>query len=313
MRERRAFAERTKVLKSNEAKRKFFLVYEGDKTEAIYFDAVNHLRSQIAINPLIELVPLMRSYSEQGWSNPQKILERLISEIEAEKAGNICCETLLNRIMDYFIEVGIDNSTSKKIIWNRLVTICKNHFEYAPEAVVANVPDTCKTIIEDLRKQFSLPGIVEDISTAIINDGIGFEDGFDKICLIVDRDRNSFTENQYDLVLSKCAEKKIGFFVTNPCFEFWLLLHFDEGRNLDMDKLRENPRVTASKRYVEAELKKLFPHYSKNAYDAGEFVKNVDIAIANEQAYCEDVNLLKDQVGSNVGKLITCLREDYRT
>lgn len=36
MRERRTFAERTKVLKSDEGKRKFFLVYEGASTEEIY-------------------------------------------------------------------------------------------------------------------------------------------------------------------------------------------------------------------------------------------------------------------------------------
>ena len=39
MRERRTFAERTKVLKSDEGKRKFFLVYEGASTEEIYFNA----------------------------------------------------------------------------------------------------------------------------------------------------------------------------------------------------------------------------------------------------------------------------------
>ena len=33
MRERRTFAERTKVLKSDEGKRKFYLVYEGASTE----------------------------------------------------------------------------------------------------------------------------------------------------------------------------------------------------------------------------------------------------------------------------------------
>lgn len=39
MRESRTFAERTKVLKSDEAIKKYFLVYEGKDTEVIYFDA----------------------------------------------------------------------------------------------------------------------------------------------------------------------------------------------------------------------------------------------------------------------------------
>lgn len=49
MREKRNFAKRSQVLQSNEARKKYFLVYEGSKTEEIYFDAVNRLRD----DPLI--------------------------------------------------------------------------------------------------------------------------------------------------------------------------------------------------------------------------------------------------------------------
>lgn len=64
MRESRTFAERTKVLKSDETIKKYFLIYEGTNTEMIYFDAVRSLREEIGINPLIELVPVIRSFSE---------------------------------------------------------------------------------------------------------------------------------------------------------------------------------------------------------------------------------------------------------
>lgn len=50
MREGRTFAERTKVLKSDEAIKKYFLVYEGSDTEVIYFDAIRFLREDIGIN-----------------------------------------------------------------------------------------------------------------------------------------------------------------------------------------------------------------------------------------------------------------------
>ena len=56
--------------------KKYFLVYEGKETEEIYFEGVNQNRSMIGINPLIELVPVVRSYSEEGWSNPKKIVDR---------------------------------------------------------------------------------------------------------------------------------------------------------------------------------------------------------------------------------------------
>lgn len=78
MREKKNFAQRSKVLASAEARKKYFLVYEGEETEQIYFDAVNEQIDSLGINPLIELVPVMRSYSEVGWSNPKKILDRVL-------------------------------------------------------------------------------------------------------------------------------------------------------------------------------------------------------------------------------------------
>lgn len=87
MRESRTFAERTRVLKSDETKKKYFLVFEGASTEIIYFRALENSRDDVEINPLIEFVPIIRSYSEDGWSNPKKILDRIISNLEEEETG----------------------------------------------------------------------------------------------------------------------------------------------------------------------------------------------------------------------------------
>lgn len=49
MREKRIFAERVTVLHSDEVRKKYFLVYEGEVTEVIYFDAVNNLKEVIGL------------------------------------------------------------------------------------------------------------------------------------------------------------------------------------------------------------------------------------------------------------------------
>lgn len=312
MRERRTFAERTKVLKTSEAKRKFFLVFEGAKTEGIYFDAVNKLRSQISIDPLIELVPLVRSYSESDWSNPEKIINRLIVDVEADITGEIPCEMVLNRIMDYFIESGILNSAriGKKVIWEQMVMISQKQFGYSLNGIVRDIREFCEGVLEYLYRKIDIPQIVDDISEIIMNGGLGYEDGYDKVCLVVDRDSGSFTEAQYDSVFAKCVERNIGLFVSNPCFEFWLLLHFDAVFSLDKEKLISNPKVTSSKRYTEHELTKLLPRYCKSSYNAEGLIKNVDVAIKHAESFCENIELLKNELGSNIGKLITCLREN---
>lgn len=49
MREKRKFAERTRVLKSSETRRKVFLVYEGVSAEEIYFDALEKKESKLEL------------------------------------------------------------------------------------------------------------------------------------------------------------------------------------------------------------------------------------------------------------------------
>ena len=75
--------------------RKYFLVYEGSETEAIYFDAISSMREDVGISPLIELIPIIRSYSENGWSNPKKILDRIIENLEESRTNQISYESCI--------------------------------------------------------------------------------------------------------------------------------------------------------------------------------------------------------------------------
>lgn len=310
MRESRTFAERTKVLKSDEAKKRYFLVFEGVNTEKIYFEALENARDDVEINPLIELVPIIRSYSEDSWSNPKKILDRIISNLKEEETGQLTYESLLNRIMDYLYDEKI-LTTSKvqaRVLWEILQKGCRKILRKCLDDNVNNLIEDCNKLTEYLNQESDVVNIVDDISDIIQSSNITYDNRFDKICLIVDRDKESFLalpgNNQYDYVRRICQEKGFGLYVSNPCFEFWLLLHFDEVFELNRDKLLENPQVTAKRRYTEYELRKLLPGYSKSNYNAGVLMKRVKAAVINEERFCEELDGLKEQVGSNVGKVI---------
>lgn len=314
MRERRTFAERTQVFTSDKTLRKYFLVYEGSETEAIYFDAIIAMREDIEIGPLIELVPIVRSYSEDGWSNPKKILDRIIENLKESATNHISYETLLNRIMDYFYETKVI-TTSKvqaRSIWKAMCRICEEKCSKKLDSYVEDIEKNCSLILKTLQEEYELQNVISDISNIIKEGGFTYAKGFDKICLIIDRDRESFVSssksNQYKYVIDKCEEMGFGIYVTNPCFEFWLLLHFDGVFELDRDKLSENPKVTAKRRYVEQELRRLWPGYKKSSYRAEELVKDIDNAINNEKKFCEDVAKLENSIGSNIGKLIMDMR-----
>lgn len=316
MRESRTFAERTKVLKSDEVVKKYFLIYEGSDTEVIYFDAVRTMRESIGINPLIELIPIIRSFSEEGWSNPKKILDRVIENLRESKEQFISYESLLNRIMDYLYETKVI-TTSKILarnIWKTMLQTCDKKLKKSTEDRVDNIETSCKILMKDLCEEYEVVNIVEDISEIIKDSGLTYEEGFDQICLIVDRDKDSFIStpenNQYKYVLDKCNKMGFQFCVTNPCFEFWLLLHFDEVFELDEEKLLNNSKVTAKRRYAENELRKIWPGYNKSSYHSEKLVKNIDKAIENEKKFCEDIEQLENSVGSNIGRLVQKMRQN---
>lgn len=315
MRERRTFAERTRALKSDETKRKYFLVYEGKKTESIYFDMIRHMRDDIGINSLIELIPMIRSYSEDGWSNPKKILDRVLMNIKEEETGRLTYESLLNRIMDYLYDENI-LTTSKvqaRAVWKILENACNKHLGKALNQEVESLEEDCDMLVQFLNRESDIATVMKDVTDSIISANITYEPGFDKICLIVDRDKESFSvssnNDQYDYVLQACQDNNFGLYITNPCFEFWLLLHFDKVFGLDRKMLLENPKVTARRRYTEQELRKLLPGYSKGKYSADILCEKIEKAILNAEQFCQDNILLKNELGSSVGLLIKELKD----
>lgn len=315
MRESRTFAQRTQVFASDQTRRKYFLVYEGSDTEVIYFNMVRSMREDINISPLIELVPIIRSYSEEGWSNPKKILNRIVENLEENKTNQISYETLLNRIMDCLYEMRVITTSrvQARSIWETMCEACGNNLQKKIICDVKSVETNLSLILGVLEEKYKLGHIVSHLLDAIEQGGLTYAEGFDEICLIVDRDRESFVStlenNQYAYVIDKCKEMNFRLYVSNPCFEFWLLMHFDEVFELDRDKLLENPKVTTKRRYVEQELRRIWPGFKKSSYRAETLIENIDKAIANETEFCEDVVKLENEIGSNIGKLIESMRK----
>lgn len=249
MREKRTFAQRTRVLASKETKRKFFLVFEGKKTEQIYFDAINDNRASLGIDPLIELIPLVRSYSEDGWSNPQKIMEQLLADLKESQQRTVSYHSLLDWMTDYFQETAEASGNGKQTrnFYDTLLWGFQNNFQASLDDPVENLSDACSILMQPFKEETALSDLVKTVPEILQNRGITYEEGFDKICFIIDRDPQSFKADQYQYVLNQCRQHGFGFYLTNPCFEFWLLLHFDQVLQADREKLQKNPRGKANR------------------------------------------------------------------
>ena len=130
----------------------------------------------------------------------------------------------------------------------------------------------------------------------------------DEACMIVDRDPMSFTEEQYTKIVSECENSEIQFYVTNPRFEFWLLLHFFSRDQLDIKEICA-PHEPQKEHYIEKCLHQHYPHFNKSRYSFTPFKNKVQTAIENERAFYEDPDQMKDKdnIGCNIGILLTKL------
>lgn len=118
---------------------------------------------------MIELVPMTRSYSEEGWSNPKKILDRVMENLHESKTGQISYETLMNWVMDYFHDEGIlTTSKVRKIsMWQTLEWFCAQKLGVDKSDVVDDLEKTCGEIARYLEEEASMENVIDDIPKII--------------------------------------------------------------------------------------------------------------------------------------------------
>lgn len=298
------FGERKQVLPSGNPKRKYFLAYEGSETERRYFDGIRENKAQIGIHALIEILPLLRSHRETGWSHPTRILASLREHLHQMESGCYRISTIVDWIVDYaFKAYDSPPLFSEEALRSHLI----RRFEGDGQGLQDTVSDlerTAAQLAAYLQDQIA----VKDLRHYLKEQAVTYDAAYDRVCIIVDRDAKSFLANQYDSVVRDCDAQNFQLYVTNPCFEFWLLLHFDAVFTLDPEQLKTNRKITEKHNYAEVELRKLVPGYRKNNIQFPVFHRRIDHAIRNEKSFPEELSALKDNIGSNVGQLITELR-----
>lgn len=89
----------------------------------------------------------------------------------------------------------------------------------------------------------------------------------DQAWLVIDHDERP--EEDFQELNNWCNGKNYFLAISKPCFEFWLLLHFEKGDHIKSmeDCLKK--------------LKKYLPHYTKNQLDIDKLKSNIPAAIQN--------------------------------
>ncbi|MGH0054270.1 MAG: RloB domain-containing protein, partial [Sphaerochaetaceae bacterium] len=93
-------------------------------------------------------------------------------------------------------------------------------------------------------------------------------------------------------------------FITNPCFEFFLLLHKTDCAHYSADDIRRNCKQ-GEHTYIERKLREFVPKYKKSNLRFCDFEEDIVTALRNCLQYAQSLDKIRDRVGTNLNVLIS--------
>lgn len=271
-------------------KRVVVLSVEGNVTEKDYFELVQKYRASLGIQALVYIEVLSRDRADTK-SAPKYVLELM------EEYFNI-------RTFDEAQDLPKEMQAA----------LGEGQFD---SGFLKQYYDHPETIDEPRKSEFEqrmlLAGI--DISYRRHLRSCQGRDGNDVFGIVIDRDAHNTSEQQLRGIYDYCEKKGIRCYITNPCFEFWLLLHLSDVEQDYRGKetqLLENRRGPVGKRtYVGGEVHRLAQHdkhISERTF-AEHYLPNVDAALARSASFATEREELLTKLGSNLAELFAVLRE----
>jgi hypothetical protein len=144
-----------------------------------------------------------------------------------------------------------------------------------------------------------------------------FRKGSDILWLVIDRESVSSRKKNIKDIYPECTTKGYFIALSNPLFEFWLLLHVADIKSYEPETLIQNEWVSASRnrRYIDKELSTILPNgYNKKK---GKFnqgivsLANLKRALSQEKLFCTSYPDILDNLGSNIGNIIDDILDLY--
>ena len=130
-------------------------------------------------------------------------------------------------------------------------------------------------------------------------------DSLDELWMIIDKDR---WKNITKIVELCKAEGNMFIAGSNPCFEFWLLLHvkdYNEITEEERTALLANPKVGSKKRYIDKYLADILREgYNKNNPRPERFLPHIKIAIHQAEKLDAEKEDFPSNLGSHIYKIV---------
>lgn len=266
---------------SVEPRRVVFLSTEGTKTEVQYLHFIEQYRAQLGINAIVH-IEVLRRYDTK--SDPENVLELL------EEYINFRENKMFEKIID---------------------SLCLK--DYSTEFIKSYLKNP-SGLTKRERNKFRAALQKEQLDLLYLDFLSKYQGKDDEFGIVIDRDCGSHSAKQMKSVVKKCKEKKYLCYITNPCIEFWQLLHVSdvvsEYAELLDDILRNETdekknTFVSNLLYEKTGERKTIQVKSFEKY----YLPNVDLAIERARKFASSDQLL-ERIGSNLGELIELLRKN---
>jgi len=320
------------------SERWFYLAFEGDN-EATYFGIIKDNRSKIGIDDSVDCIRLYRFKEDKDSTDPRWIMDRM-HDFRRSLLGDFTPKLFIQQVLMEF---------RKRVLNDAPPSLANKEYDRFVKDLDSGIADIEQGLLEKIEEELCSKGIITDTSEALSIVRRSLKTAFpqykraatlltnpdrhnleekdiaeDRFCVIIDRDHHSDayrlregeSESSYFDILMRCFEGSgISVYLTNPAFEFWLLLHLDDIR-FDEEEMLENPKDDSDRRYSERMLSKYIPGYNKHSLDKAVFTgKDGDcrpilkaINAADENGYTRRSCELKGRIGSSIPLLIREMR-----
>ena len=291
-----------------ELRKKYFFAFEGKRTEVIYFTGLFRKYQKLSKTPILfEVIIFARTKEHDGHSHPIKVLELLSKFLHGDCLHESEC-TYRELIEGYisYMQSELDPSVKKLVFQKGQKILSLLHLSANDVIGQKEAKKVLERLEEYCEEQLTITGGANNVRAVFLEiqrDDLTYDKDIDSVCLIVDRDKKSFSGNQYDAVYAECIKEGYRLFVTNPCFEFFLLLHKTDGKKYSSKELFENKKE-GEKTFVERMLGTYVRGFKKEKFSFELFQDEIEIALKNAKYYADDLQEIKTSPGTNLPELI---------
>ena len=125
-----------------------------------------------------------------------------------------------------------------------------------------------------------------------------------ELWMVVDRDRQNVSKEQLNSIIDKCKLEGYNLALSNPTFEFWLLLHITDLQKYSVDDLLNNEKVNKTRRFIDKELSIILNGYNKKNLKFERFEDGINDAIIRAKEMQTNNGNLIDELGTSVCLLV---------